>query len=364
MNVSFNPAFSQNSNRQNIQFQGDLGNNIVRQITKGEEVLPETLVKEVKGKFGVIKTEKVSDIFESLINKVRDLFKENKGMKDLLDEADKRISRFPREKDDAVYKAEKTLRDYFASIISNKDSKIAEQQKEIGEMSARLKKYEPMSKVKSIEEIGVIMPERAKEILSEVVENRVAAYQSMEDFLFNGKGQQAALDQLGRLIELSKAQKDGIFAIPEMDRLLKGVNQEHHIYISSSTLYNMRNMIEQALRGSKNADYLESSAISTQVKNNAMALLSPHANEKYSNESIKEIERELDKTIKKILEYRRGFTKGIEKLKQRHNGNVELKFEEVPYNYLSSKVLVKPASEPEYSLPYYQISDFGSSNWS
>lgn len=363
MNVSYNPAISTNSKQNNIQFKGVRGEAIVRDIIKGADVKPEAIMKEIKGTFGV-KTENAKDIFEAFIENIQTFFKEKNDYAKRLNEAQAKIKKFPNEKDDAVYKAENKMREFYQNIIKNKDSQISQKDKELNEIKQYVQKYEPMTKVKSVEEVGVILPERAKEILNEIIENRVKAYKSMEDFLFTGKGQEAALKQLDRMMEISKAQKDGIFNIPELETMLKNIQHNHRVYISSSTLYNMENMITSALSGSKKVQYLESNAMKEQIKKNAMAILTPHANERFFNESVKSVADSLDKEFKEIIQNYRGFAKGIEKLKKRHNNNVELEFKEVPYNNVASKVIVKPASEAPYELEYYRVSSFGNSNWS
>lgn len=363
MNVSFSPSFNQKANVNNISFNGVRGEAIVRDIIRGADVKPEFVMKEIKGTFGV-KTEKAKDILESFIENIQTFFKERNDYAKRLNEAKARIRKFPKEKEDAVYKAENQVREFYQNIIKNKDSQISQKDKELNEIKQYAKKYEPMTRVKSVEEVGVILPERAKEILDEIVENKVKAYKSMEDFLFTGKGQEAALEQLDRFIEISEARKDGIFNIPELEAAYKSIQQEHRIFMSGSTLYNMKNMITAALAGSKKVQYLESNAMREQIKNNAMAMLTPHANEKFFNESVKSVDSSLDEEFKQIIQKYRGFAKGIEKLKKRHNNNVKLELREVPYNDVASKVLVKPASEAPYELEYYRVSSFGNSNWS
>lgn len=362
MNVSFNPAISTNSKQNNIQFKGVRGDKIVGDIIRGAEVKPDSVIKEIKGTFG-IKTDKATDILESFIEKIKTLFKEKTDYSKRLNEAEEKIREFPREKQNAVRTAEDELRKYYQSIIDSKNRKLTEREKELQEAKDFAAKYEPMTKVKSINEIDVIMPERAKEILNEVIENKVPAYKSMENFLFEGKGQEEALKQLDRFMELSKAQIDGIFNIPEMSNLLNTAQREHHIYISNEPLFNMQNMIERTLSDTKKADYLESKTIREQVKKNAMALLTPHANNKYANTTVEAVERYIDKTINKTIEFSRGFAKGIEKIKKDFKGKVEFEFQEVPYDKNNSKVLVKPADKKEYITSFYEVADYGNSNW-
>lgn len=362
MNVSFNPAISTNSKQNNIQFKGVRGDEIVGAIIRGAEVKPDSVIKKFKGTFG-INTDKATDILESFIENIGTLFKEKTDYSKRLNEAEKEIRKFPREKEDAVFKAESKLREYFQSIISGKNAELVQKDKELKAAKDFAAKYEPMTKVKSINELDVIMPERAKELINEVIENKVPAYKSMEDFLFEGKGQEEALKQLNRFMEISKAQIDGIFNIPEMEKLIAGINNKHHIYITGNTLYNMQNMIERALSGSKKVDYLESKTIREQVKKNAMALLTPHTDNRYSNTTAKAIDTELDNNINKTIKFNRDFAKGLEKLKKRHNNNVEFEFKEVPYDNNNSKIIVKPADSEEYANSYNNIANLGNSKW-
>ena len=361
MNISFNPSVNTNSKQNNIQFKGVRGDKIVGDIIRGAEVKPDSVIKEFKGTLG-IKTDKATDILESFIEKIETLFKEKTDYSKRLNEAEEKIRKFPREKDDAVFKAESKLREYFQNIISSKNAELAQKDKELKDAKDFAAKYEPMAKVKSINEIGVIMPERANELINEVVENKVPAYKSMEEFLFEGKGQEEALKQLDRFMEISKAEADGIFNIPSMEKLLDSLKQEHRIYISNTPLWNIRNMVENALSGSEKADLLESKTIKAQVKKNAMAILTPHTDNRYPYRTINDIEKELDDIIESTIKYRRGFAKGLEKLKKKYNNNVTFEFKKVPYDNYSSTVIVKPANEEGMTIPYSNVSSYGNSN--
>ena len=82
-----------------------------------------------------------------------------------------------------------------------------------------------MAKVKSIEELDVIMPKTA--ILTaqeEMKEHSEEARESMLNYLLTGKGQEAVLAQTERNNILMKAMQDGITQLPEVNEAIKGTN--------------------------------------------------------------------------------------------------------------------------------------------
>ena len=84
-NNYYNKNYEMKSNylmQKTICFNGKLGDKFVSQIIRGEEVHPKTITKEVKNIFGKLNCEKLEDITESLICKIKELHKENKNLRD------------------------------------------------------------------------------------------------------------------------------------------------------------------------------------------------------------------------------------------------------------------------------------------
>ena len=203
------PNYSKNSNVKNVNFTGHLGDKFVRQIMDGNDVNPKTVLSELKGTFG-IKSEKVEDVMESFIESLKEAFTQNKSLRNEYLNADKQIREFPVEKEKAVRMAQDEMNKNFGIYVRAQNEKMAAKDAEITELKSQLEKYEPLVKVKSVEELDTIMPEKAIEILDEIAANRIKARESMLNFLMTGQGQEEALKQLERVSMIKKAGSDGI----------------------------------------------------------------------------------------------------------------------------------------------------------
>ena len=359
---SVTPNYAQNvhARKQDVNFQGNLGNKFVNDIIRGADVQPDVLIKEMKGTFG-IKTEKAEDILESFIGKVKELFNDKMSLTNKINEQERKINAFPNEKRDAIWDAEAKVRESFQNIIKSKNEEVAAKDKEVKDMKAQLEKYQQVVKVKSVEEIDTIMPDKAIELIDEMIKNKIPSRKSMADFLLTGKGQEDALAQLERNNMVMKAHRDGITEIPEVKAKIDNDMRHSGVWFSNDSYYTL-NMIEDALKGCSKGGYLKSPVIKKQIKENAMAILTPMANEKYYNESVGALSKQLDERLDRIVKYHDGIAKGIEKLKKNKDyTNVE--FKPVEYSPEDSKVLVTGDNGVTWEENYKWLADYGNSNW-
>lgn len=349
------------SKRQNVQFTGNLGDKFVNQIINGTSVKPSEMIKEMKGTFG-IKTDKAEDILESFIGKVRDLFKEKTGLSMKINEQERQIRSFPQEQENAVDKARNEMREYWQNIVRSKDEQMALKDKEVADMKSQLEKYQQVAKVKSVEEIGTVMPDRAIEIMEEMIENKIASRKSMAEFLLTGKGQEEALKQIERNNTILKANQDGIIKIPEVNNKNNEMNKAG-VHFSQDYYFTL-NLIESALKGSPNGSYVKSQALKKQIKENAMAILTPMADDRYCNTTVNALSAELDKRLSLVEQYHDGLPKGIEKMKTRIGKDYsEVKFESVEFAPDESKVIMKGIDGGVWSDDYEWLARFGNSQY-
>lgn len=170
---SVNSNYAQNNQKikQSIHFNGELGNKFVNDIIRGADLEPKVLIKEMNGTFG-IKTKKAEDILESFISKVKELLNDKISLSNKINEQEREIREFPKQKNDAVCDAEAKIRASYQSLIEAKNKEIATKNNEIADVKSQLKKYEQVVKVKSIEEIDTIMPDKTIELIDEMIKNK------------------------------------------------------------------------------------------------------------------------------------------------------------------------------------------------
>lgn len=352
-NITPNSVRKQN----NVNFTGNLGDKFVRQIMQGADVDPKAVISEAKGTFG-LKSEKVEDIMESFIGKMKELFSEKMDLSRRLSESERQIQAFPEEKSRAVRDAEYRVSKNCGEVIAQKDKVIARKNREIADMKTQVEKYRQVVKLKSVEELDTIMPDKVVEILDEMVKNQIPARASMFDFLMSGKGQEEALKQIERNNQIQKARRDGILNIPDLASKLNDANLGLGIYTTKDSDFTII-MIEDALLSHKNGAYITSPVIKSQVKDNAMALLTPMAEENIGYNSLARIERELYRTMDKVEIFHKNFARGLNHIRK-SNPNAEIEVKNVDFDLDNSKVLVKGKDDTR-EFNFWQISNFGNS---
>ena len=335
-----------NYSKVDVAFRGNLGDKFVKEIVNGSYVTPERVLEEVKGTFGISK-DKLKDVFESFINRIRNMSEEKVNLRKQLHEAERKILRFPKEKEQAVENTREEMRKSYESFVAAKNNEVSAKDKELQEARSIAEKFKPAYSVKSIEEIGIVMPDKAIEVINEMAAKRKAACSSMLEYLFTGKGQEEALAQIERNNILFKARKDGIFNIKDVDEvysknLKKGVRS---MYDFDYTI----ELISHALEESSKGNYILSPVIKAQIKKNAMALLSPMANtkaDKYANNSLVRIEEDLDKQLKNVERFHTGINRAVAKYKNRYP-KAEVKLEIVDFEGDKSNLCVIFKSEED-----------------
>ena len=337
-------------------FKGALGEKVVGEMIKTENYDPKIVMDAVKGTFGP-KSDKVADIVETLVQKVGALTYEKKNSQKTISEQAEQITRISKEKDRTLNE-----NDNLRKIVVNKNEEIAAKDKELTAAKEYAAKYEPMAKVKSIEEIGIVMPEDAIKTLSDMVEHRTEAHNSMFDFLMTGKGQEKALEQMDRNTRLLKAKRDGIFNIDEVSKKEDEANL-HNVYIQTPA-DQVITMTRDALLGDPKGAYIAAPKIRTQVKDNAMALITPLYNdakgeagkEQFKARAAAKLDEELDFAV----DYHKNFPKGMERIKKEYPGK-EIEHNITPYDIEKSEVIVKNANgqNNDASYTYYNVYNIG-----
>ena len=347
-------------------FTGALGDKFVRDITLMADVDANKIMKELKGTFG-LKSEKVQDVLESFIDSLRKMTLKGKQLEGELRKANEEIARFPAEKEDAVLKTEQKLRKSFVSVIDEKNQEIAAAKAETKEAQKALEKYKPVANVKSVEEMATIMPEKAIEIMKEMAEHKATANKSMLDFLMTGKGQEEALKQIERNNMILKARQDGIFDIPSVKSETDKISKENGIYAGSWAQNFTIELIEKALKSSPQGEYIASNVVKEQVYQNAMAILTPMANERYSNTGIKAIQQNLKDRLSDVVKFHENFKNGLAKLEKQNKNykDYELIINKVENDVDKSKVTIKYTDThygaQQYDLTFNQVAYQGSS---
>lgn len=349
------PISVQNANiksskpQNNINFTGNLGDKFVRQIIQGENVDSKKILSEVKGTFS-LSSSKVEDVMESFISKLRELSGENSNLSDALSKAQEKISITRIEKDHAVSTVESRLKFQYQKELAEKDALIER-------MRTTISKFEPAFKVKSVDEINTIMPDKALSIMEEMKESKTKAVSSMFEFLMTGKGQQEAIKQIERNSMLLKASDDGMFKIHELN---EGRDNLHKagIYPTLNPTFAIA-LIEQALMGSEKGQYIVSPVIAKQVKDNAMAILTPLEDRRYWSTNLEGINKSLNDTIENVINFHNNFLAGIKNLKSR-SVDSELEIVRKDFDINNSYVIFneKGASEPR-KLSFRQVESIG-----
>ncbi len=278
-----------------VAFRGMLGDKFVQEITVYHRNLTaNTLLQASKSKLVGLDSGKVTDIFESFITGLTKEAKEKHTLQERLNSLSKEV---PERIKEAIKATEDSIFPSVKSALAAKDDEIVEKERTIRE----LRRYEAMAKVKSLDEIGTVMPETAIATAQEMREHQQEAEESMLTYLLTGKGQEAALQQTERSNIMIKAMEDGITQIPHVADAIQGVN-------FADTGFYLKRLMETALR-SEEGSVILSPVLRNQVKDNMLGLLLPHANEKYSNTGIEGIKRETDSTLEELVQFHQRLAK-------------------------------------------------------
>lgn len=356
MNYSKNNSMKKNQ----VAFQGALGDKFVRDITLMADVDANKIMKELKGTFGP-KTEKVQDVIESFVDALRKMTLRGKQLEGDLRQANEQISKFPKEKQEAVLKAETSMAKSCREAIDAKNKEMEALKAETKEAKEALEKYKPVVDIKSVEEIGTVMPPKALETIKEIAEHKMEATKSMFNFLMTGQGQEEALAQIGRCTILQKAYKDGIFSIGSFKQEADKIFKENNIYGWNWSGGFALNIIKDALKSTPEGSYIASSAIKEQVRKNAMAILTPLADDLYSNTNLGSIEKGLEEIFVDTANFHKWYNLGIQKLINKH-GKENVKIKRVDFDFNKSVVTIKEG-DYTYDLTLQEVANQGNSSW-
>lgn len=223
---------------QALAFKGQLGQKVVQDISAKKAVTVASILALVGGVFGLSK-DKVSDVMEELVGKINSLMSNNEELKQQINELKIDLTRAKNANTDLQNDLERTrtwLRENSqedANIIAEKDAEID-----------KLKEYEAMAKVKSVDELDAVSPEEFLTVLREAKEADQVAKLSLLTYLFKGTGQEEFLKQMERSNKILKAKQDGILNMEEMNRAYENVG----IIIGYDSAYVAQQIMQTALK--------------------------------------------------------------------------------------------------------------------
>lgn len=346
-----NGQYNGSDAKRNINFKGAIGDKFVREIVSGNDVEVSKMLEAVKGTFG-LKTDKVSDVLESLTKKIVSLVSENKEQKALINSQADKIAEFPKKTEGAVFEAVESVRSSMREALKAKESELTKKNNEI----EQLQKYKGMANVKSVKEVGCLMPDQIVKLFGEMRSKKEVSLDSMHNFLLNGNGQEEAVAQIGRNNLLLNARRDGMLNISELQKAEEEIHKDG-LWIQENVEF-AYSMISRALEGSNEGKYLESQTMYSQIKKNAKALLSSLVDEKSGwSYSDKDIDSYLDSLFNNVKKFHRNFATGQDKMAK--EGYISEAIHSVKYDNAHSTITYKDKDGGKRVLSFYQIANIG-----
>lgn len=272
-------------------FKGVIGDRVVKQIAAKEAVTVAGIVGLAAGMIGLSK-EKVSDMVESFVNRIKGLQAENENLTQQLKEEKTRAAQ---EKEAAMreFAADKQrMQDGITHALVEKNLEIEEKEAKIAE----LQKYEAMAKVKSVDELDIVSPEQFIELLQEAKEAQPVAEQSLLHYLFKGNGQEEFLAQIERSNQILKARSAGITEIQEMKEAYENVG----IPIGFDSVYVAQRMMDNALCNNEAGAQINYAPVRKQIQENADAIINPMMEKSYHYTPNEEILEEVSHFYKNL----------------------------------------------------------------
>lgn len=301
----------------NIAFRGALGEKFVREITVNQRtVSANELLQASKGKLMGLDSGKVVDIFEAFSSSLVRETREKLSLKERIESFKKEL---PERIQEAIKHTEESIFSSVRPVLENKDKEIAKRDRIIAE----LKQYEAMAKVKSIEELDVVMPETAIATAQAMKEHAKEAQESMLTYLLTGKGQEAVLEQTERSNILTKAMADGVTKLPEVSEATNDLRFAEPLYFLTS-------LMETALRDDRGAVVVVP-AIKAQIKTNITGLLAPHYSSRFSNTTEKGVSENLDRRLEDLVQFHTNLNAQKEKFKAKCPDAVKIVFNPEQY---------------------------------
>lgn len=346
------------NNNSRPAFKGVLGDKLVKELAeKGGEFKTEQMMQEVKGMMGPNKA-KVNDVVESFVGKIKELVEINPKKSQELRELEAKQRALP-DTYQVNYQAEQEVRNEFAAQTQEMNKRVEATQKRLQAAQAEAKIFEPMKEVKSIEEIGVMMPEEAMKLIDETHAHKNEAADSMFNYLMNNGDGVGVFEQMTRYRGLNKAYcQDCLYLIPEVAAHWKG----KHAPVSDPVLSGLE-LVRMAMKGNKQGSYLESNYTRRQVTDRAANLFKPMIQDGTSRVSEQEFDRSMNNILDEAVEYHRNYPKGLAKIKE---NNANCTFVDHPDGYdinMSYLEALEPNGNLRNSYTYEQIASIGRHNY-
>lgn len=361
MNIISNQVSNYNNynrvNNSRPAFQGLKGDKLLKQMAEcTSDVTTSAMMNEVKGKFGLSK-ESFVDVAESFMTKIKELTEITPKKAEELRELETKQKNIPA-KYNVEYSAEQEVRQQYSAQTAELEQRVNESKTRLLAAKQEASVYEPMKEVKSIEEIGIMMPEDVMKLIDETNAHKNEAAESMFNFLMNNGDGAGVMAQIERYKSLNKAYMvDGLYMIPEVSAHTKG---KHAPVIDPFT--SSLNLIKMAIKGNPKGSYLESNYIRKQVSDRAMTILKPLSEGSSEVAGEKEIEKKLNAIYDEAVDYHRNFPKGMEKLKKNYP---KYELVDCPDGYDTSKSCIKVLKQDGFvwdEVVYDQIAWIGKNN--
>lgn len=275
---------------QALAFKGQLGRQVVEEISIKKDVTAASILALVGGVFGLSK-DKVSDVMEELVGKINSLMSNNEELKQQNNELKIDLTRAKNANTDLQNDLERTrtwLRENSqedANIIAEKDAEID-----------KLQKYKAMAEVKSVDELDVVSPEEFIQLLNESKEALPKAKESLLTYLFKGTGQEEFLKHMERNNKILKAKRAGITKMEEMNEAYNKAGS----YIGSEPESLVPGLMEEILTYNEVGAQISYPPIRAQVEKNADALINPMMNPNYRRTSNKEVLEKVSKFYEEL----------------------------------------------------------------
>lgn len=248
-------------------FKGPLGKEVVKKVMNKEAVTVASVLAMMAGLIGFNK-EKVSDVIEEFLNKIRGLQSEKDDLSKQLEQTRADASKKVEDAREIAVDNERRLIESYNTALKDKDNIINQKDAKIAE----LEKYQALAYLRPVSELDIVTTEDFVATLKEAQEAMPKVEKSMIEFLFNGTGQEEIMTQLERNNKILKAKQDGITKIPEMQKTY----ESSKTYIGLDPYMVFQYMMKRALlHDEKACEQLNYPPIMRQVLMNADALSQP-----------------------------------------------------------------------------------------
>ena len=248
-------------------FKGQLGKEVVKKVMNKEAVTVASVLAMMAGIIGLNK-EKVSDVTEEFLNKIRGLQSEKDDLSKQLEQTRADASKKVEDVKEKAVDNERRLIESYNTALKDKDNIINQKDAKIAE----LENYQALAYLRPVSELDIVTTEDFVATLKEAQEAMPKVEKSMVEFLFNGTGQEEIMTQLERNNKILKAKQDGITKIPEMQKTY----ESSKTYIGLDPYMVFQYMMKRALlHDEKACEQLNYPPIMRQVLMNADALSQP-----------------------------------------------------------------------------------------